>query len=194
MKLSVLAVTAVLAMGAAGAASAQSNQVTNPGPVIPGVCTFNQTRAVATSMVGQAMSARMQQLADAVRAELQPEGSAIEAEANALGAAQASLPADQFQQRASALQQRLNAYQQLAAQREAEMQYTQNQQLVRVGEVMDPILAEVYQERGCGLLFDRAAMFGANPAMDISDRVIELLNQRLQTLSFDRMPLPQQQQ
>ena len=35
-------------------------------------------------------------------------------------------------------------------------------------------------------------MFGANPAMDVTDRVIELLNGQLQTLTFDRMPLPQQ--
>ena len=192
MKLSVLATVAVVALTVAGAASAQTAQPTNPGPVIPGVCTFHQGRGVGASMVGQSMNARMQQLTDAVRAELQPEGAAIEAEAASLGAAQSSLPADQFQQRAGSLQQRLNAYQQLAAQRESELQYTQGLQLQRIGETLDPILAQVYQERGCGLLFDRAAMFGGNPAMDITDRVIELMNQQLQTLSFDRSPVPQQ--
>ncbi|MBN8553371.1 MAG: OmpH family outer membrane protein [Caulobacterales bacterium] len=192
MKLPLLASVAAVAMALAGAAGAQPAQPTNPGPVIPGICTFNQGRAVAGSMVGQAVSARMQQLTDAVRAELQPEGSAIEAEVAALQQGQASLPADQFQQRAGALQQRAGAYQQLAAQREGELQYTQGLQIQRIGETMDPILVQVYQERGCGLLFDRSAMFGANPAMDITDRVIELMNQQLQTLSFDRSPLPQQ--
>jgi len=192
MKLSVFASVATLALAVAGAASAQTGQPTNPGPVIPGVCTFNQTRAVATSMVGQAVSARMQQLTDSVRAELQPEGAAIEAEASALQQSRASMPADQFQQRAGSLQQRIAAYQQLAGTREGELQYTQDLQLQRIGETLDPILVQVYQERGCGLLFDRTSMFGANPAMDITDRAIELLNQQLQTLSFDRSPLPQQ--
>ena len=192
MKLSVLASAAAAALAIAGSAAAQPAQPSNPGPVIPGVCTFNQGRAVGGSMVGQAVSSRMEQLTEAVRAELQPEGSAIEAEATSLQQSRASLAADQFQQRAGALQQRAGAYQQLAAQREAELQYTQNLQLQRIGETVDPILVQVYQERGCGLLFDRAAMFGANPAMDITDRVIELLNQQLQTLSFDRSPLPQQ--
>lgn len=192
MKLSVFASIAAVTLAAAGAASAQTQQPTNPGPVLAGVCTFHQTRAVGSSMVGQAVSARMQQLTDSVRAELQPEGAAIEAEANTLQQSRASLAADQFQQRAGALQQRVGAYQQLAATREAELQYTQNLQLERIGQTMDPILVQVYQERGCGLLFDRAAMFGANPAMDITDRVVELMNQQLQTLSFDRSPLPQQ--
>ena len=192
MKLSILASAAVLALSAASAATAQPAQPQNPGPVIPGVCTFNQGRAVGGSMVGQAVSARMQQLTDAVRAELQPEGAAIEAEASTLESQQGTMAADQFQQRAIALQQRLQAYQALAARREAEIQYTQNLQLQRIGETLDPILVQVYQERGCGLLFDRASMFGANPAMDISERVIQLLDQQLQTLSFDRSPLPQQ--
>ncbi|HRH19508.1 MAG TPA: OmpH family outer membrane protein [Brevundimonas sp.] len=192
MKLPLLASAAAMAFAIAGTAAAQPAQPTNPGPVIPGVCTFNQGRAVAGSMVGQAVSARMQQLTDAVRAELQPEGAAIEAEVTALQQGQASLPQDQFQQRAGALQQRATAYQQLAAQREGELQYTQGLQVQRIGETMDPILVQVYQERGCGLLFDRAAMFGGNPAMDITDRVVELMNQQLQTLSFDRSPLPQQ--
>jgi len=192
MKLPILASVAAFAIAAAGSALAQPAQPANPGPVIPGVCTFNQGRAVGGSMVGQAVTARLQQLSDAVRAELQPEGAALEAEASALEAGRASIPADQFQQRAVALQQRAGAYQQLAAMRQAELQYTQSLQLQRIAETMDPILVQVYQERGCGLLLDRAAMFGANPAMDITDRVIELVNQQLQTLSFDRSPLPQQ--
>lgn len=194
MKLPILASVAALAVAIAGTAAAQPAQPTNPGPVIPGICTFNQARAVGGSMVGQAVSARMQQLTDAVRAELAPEGAAIEAEATALQQGRASMPADQFQQRAGALQQRAGAYQQLASMREAELQYTQGLQLQRIGETMDPILVQVYQERGCGLLFDRSAMFGGNPAADITDRVIELMNQQLQTLSFDRSPLPQQPQ
>lgn len=192
MKLPILASVAAFAIAAAGSALAQPAQPANPGPVIPGVCTFNQGRAVGGSMVGQAVTARLQQLGDAVRAELQPEGAALEIEASALEAGRASIPADQFQQRAIDLQQRAGAYQQLAAVRQAELQYTQSLQLQRIAETMDPILVQVYQERGCGLLLDRAAMFGANPAMDITDRVIELVNQQLQTLSFDRSPLPQQ--
>jgi len=192
MKLSVFASAAVAALAIAGSAAAQPAQPSNPGPVIPGVCTFNQARSIGGSMVGQAVSARMEQLTESVRAELAPEGAAIESEIASFQTSQASLPADQLQQRAGVLQQRAGAYQQLAAQREAELQYTQNLQLQRIGETMDPILVQVYQERGCGLLFDRGSMFGANPAMDITDRVIELLNQQLQTLSFDRSPLPQQ--
>jgi outer membrane protein len=51
----------------------------------------------------------------------------------------------------------------------------------------------VYQERGCGLLLDRESVFIANPAMDVTDTVMERLNAALPTLSFNRLPVPVQQ-
>ena len=146
MKIPAIASAALAALVIAGTAQAQPAQPSNPGPVIPGVCTYNNQRALVTSMVGQA----------------------------------------------GALQQRAQAFERLAQTRAAELQYTEQQQIAQIAQRLDPILVQVYQERGCGLLLDRAAMFGANPAMDVTDRVIELLNGQLQTLTFDRMPLPQQ--
>lgn len=190
MKLPILA--AVAAIAVAGSAAAQPAQPTNPGPVIPGVCTYNNQRALLTSLVGQAVASRLEQLNAAVQAELQPEAQAIETEATTLRSQQGTLAADAFAQRAQALQQRANNFQMLAQQRAAELQYTEQQQISVIAQRLDPILVQVYQERGCGLLLDRSAMYGANPAMDVTDRVIELLNGQLQTLSFDRLPLPQQ--
>lgn len=192
MNIPAFASVAIAAIVASTSVLAQPAQPENPGPVIPGVCTYNNQRAILTSMVGQSVTARLEQLTAAVQAELQPEGQAIEAEATALQGAQGTLPADQFQSRAQALQQRAQAFQLLAQTRQAELQYTEQQQLERIATTLDPILIQVYQERGCGILLDRSAMYGANPAMDVSDRVIELLNQQLQTLTFDRSALPQQ--
>ena len=192
MKIPAIASAALAALVIAGTAQAQPAQPSNPGPVIPGVCTYNNQRALVTSMVGQAVAARLEQLNAAVQAELQPEAQAIETEATTLSGQQGTLAADAFQQRAGALQQRAQAFERLAQTRAAELQYTEQQQIAQIAQRLDPILVQVYQERGCGLLLDRAAMFGANPAMDVTDRVIELLNGQLQTLTFDRMSLPQQ--
>lgn len=191
MKLSTF-VTAAAALAVAGSVNAQPAQPTNPGPVIAGVCTYNNQRTLGASMVGQAVSARLEQLTQSVQAELQPEATAIEAEASALEQSRATLPADQFGQRATALQERLRNYQILGQQRQAELQYTEQLQLQQIATTLDPIVVQVYQERGCGLLLDRTAMYGANPAMDVTDRVIEILNTQLQTLTFDRSALPQQ--
>lgn len=187
MKLSLIASVALAASVFAGAASAQT-QPTSPGPVVPGVCLYNHDRLLAQSAVGAAVSARLQQLAEAVRAEMAPEGAAIQAEATALQ----SIPAEQRIDRTNALAQRLQNFQALEQQRGMELAYTQQTQEQTIAASVEPLLAGVYVERGCGVLFQAGAVHYANPQMDVTDRVIELLNSQLQTLSFDRMALPQQ--
>ena len=188
MKLSIFASVALAAAVAAGSASAQS-QPSNPGPAIAGVCLYNHERTLAQSIVGQAVSVRLQQLTDAVRAEMTPEQQAIEAEAAALQ----PIPAEQRIERTQALSQRLQAFQLLEQQRSMELAYTEQTQSQAIASAIEPILSQVYVERGCGILFQAGAVHYANPQMDVTDRVIELLNGQLQTLSFDRLPLPQQQ-
>lgn len=191
MKLVTLATAALGALAVATSAQAQS-QPTNPGPVIPGVCTYNNQRAILSSLVGQSVTARMEQLSAAIQAELGGEAQAIEAEATSLEGQRSTLPADQFNQRAQALQQRAATWQQTANMRQAEMQYTEQQQLLRIAQTLDPILSQVYVERGCGIMFDSSVIYHSNAQMDVTDRVLELLNGQLQSLTFDRMPLPQQ--
>lgn len=187
MKLSIFASVALAATMAAGAVCAQSTP-TNPGPAVPGVCIYNHQRALAQSMVGQAVTVRMQQLTDAVRAEMTPEQQAIEAEAAALQ----PIPADQRIDRTNALALRLQNFQQLEQVRGMELAYTEQTQAQTIAAAIEPILAQVYVERGCGVLFTAGSVHYANPQMDLTDRIIELLNGQLQTLSFDRLPLPQQ--
>ena len=51
-----------------------------PGPIIAGVCTFSNDRAIGTSLVGKAVGARLQQLSQAADAELRAERTRLETE------------------------------------------------------------------------------------------------------------------
>ena len=192
MKLLAIGVAALAAFTAT-AASAQTAGPQNPGPVIPGVCVYFNQRLLAQSTAGQAVQARMEQLANEVRGELQPYATAIQTEMTALQQGQATIPADQMQQRRQALQQRLQEAQQLEQTRDAELRYTLNQQREAIAVAVDPILVAIYQERGCGLLLNREGVFLMNPAMDVTDLAIQRLNTALPTLSFNRLPVPAQQ-
>ena len=192
MKLLAIGVVALAAFTAT-AASAQTAGPQNPGPVIPGVCVYFNQRLLAQSTAGQAVQARMEQLANEVRGELQPYATAIQTEMTALQQGQATIPADQMQQRRQALQQRLQEAQQLEQTRDAELRYTLNQQREAIAVAVDPILVAIYQERGCGLLLNREGVFLLNPAMDVTDLAIQRLNTALPTLSFNRLPVPAQQ-
>nr|WP_314524317.1 OmpH family outer membrane protein [uncultured Brevundimonas sp.] len=198
MKALIIAATAAASLLASAASAATAQQASaapaNPGPVIPGVCVYYNARLLAQSSAGQAVEARMQQLAQEVQGELQPYATAIQTEAQQLQTSGASLPADQMQQRRQALQQRAQEAQQLEATRENELRYTLGMQRQAITEAVSPILTALYQEKGCGLLLDRESVFMMNPAMDVTDLAIQRLNTALPTLSFNRMTVPAQTQ
>jgi outer membrane protein len=198
MKALIIAATAAASLLATAASAATAQQASaapaNPGPVIPGVCVYYNARLLAQSSAGQAVEARMQQLAQEVQGELQPYATAIQSEAQQLQTSGASLPADQRQQRRQALQQRAQEAQQLEATRENELRYTLGMQRQAITEAVSPILTALYQEKGCGLLLDRESVFMMNPAMDVTDLAIQRLNTALPTLSFNRMTVPAQTQ
>ena len=189
MKLFALGAFALASL-AAGSAAAQAQAPANPGPVIPGVCVFHNDRLLGTSTAGQSVQTGMQRLITEVQGELQPYAAAIQTEAQALQ--QGGAAADPQGTRRQALQQRAQEAQQLEQTRQQELQYTQQLQIRAIAQAADPILVAVYQERGCGLLLDRSAVYIANPAMDITDVVIQRLNTALPTLSFNRSPVPVQ--
>ena len=196
MKTLIIAATAaasLLATAASAATVQQANAPANPGPVIPGVCVYYNARLLAQSSAGQAVEARMQQLAQEVQGELQPYATQIQTEAQQLQTSGASLPADQLQQRRQALQQRAQEAQQLEATRENELRYTLATQRQAITQALSPILVAVYQERGCGMLIDRESVFIMNPAHDITELAIQRLNTALPTLSFNRLQVPAQQ-
>jgi Skp family chaperone for outer membrane proteins len=143
------------------------------GPPIPGVCVFYRDAAIANSMVGKAMTERMKTLVTYVQAELQPEGTALQTEEKALeGMTQEQLQANQQQ-------------------RNQELQATQAEQVQNILQQADPIINAVYSERKCSLLIDRAQIYGANPDMDVTKTVVDRLNAKITTISFDRKHLDQ---
>lgn len=177
-----------LATLAAGSAAAQAQTPANPGPAIAGVCVFHNDRLLAQSTAGQSVQAGMQRLVTEVQGELQPYGAAIQAEGQRLQ--QGGQAADPQGTGRAALQQRIQEAQQLEQTRQQELQYTQAMQMQAIARAADPILVAVYQERGCGLLLDRSAVYIFNQAMDVTDTVIQRLNTALPSLSFSRMPVP----
>ncbi|WP_298163114.1 OmpH family outer membrane protein [Brevundimonas sp.] len=189
----------ILAIGAfalaslvASAAAAQTQGPQNPGPVIPGVCVYFNQQLLATSTAGQSVQARMEQLATEVQGELAPYATAIQTEITSLQ--QGGQAADPDGARRTALQARITEAQTLEQTRQDELRYTLSEQRRLISAQVEPILVAVYQERGCGILIDRESVFILNPAMDVTEVVIQRLNTALPTLTFNRMPIPVQAQ
>ena len=192
MKLFAIGAVALASL-VATAASAQTAGPTNPGPAIPGVCVYFNQQLMAQSTAGQAVQARMQQLATEVQGELTPYGTANQTEAQALQAGASTIPAAEQQTRRQALQQRVSEAQQLEQTRSEELRYTLSEQRRLISAAVEPLLVAIYQEKGCGIMLDRESVFIMNPAMDVTADVITRLNASLPTLSFNRLPVPAQQ-
>ena len=152
----------------------------------PGLCVLSLEGAIATSTVGKYVDTRMQQIISQVNAELNAEKTAIDNEAKTLDGQRATLDQNTFEQKGSALQVRANAFERKRQQRAREMQETQNKALGRFEQEMAPAITQVYQQKQCSLLLERAAVVLANPAMDVTPQVIAALNARIQTFTFDR--------
>lgn len=187
-----VALFAVPALAQTPAPAAPARPAATPltGPVIAGVCTYNNAGAITTSTVGRFVSTRLQALETEVENELRTDRTAIETENRALETGRATIAPQLFQQRVTALSTRAEAFQRKAAVRQREMQATQQKALQRIGQDLDPIIRQVYAARGCGLLLDSQAVVAANPALDVTQQVVTALNGRLTTFTINRERLP----
>jgi outer membrane protein len=162
------------------------------GPPVAGACTYLSDGALYNSAVGKSTAERLKQLLAAVQAELTPEANDLQTEQHALQA----MTQEQRQasvQRIQAFQAKAQDFERKQELRAKELEATNNKQFGIIRSRIQPILNQVATERGCGMLFERAQLYWANPSMDITETVVQRLNGQLTALpAFDREHLDQQ--
>jgi Skp family chaperone for outer membrane proteins len=188
-KILLLAAAASLATASAAPAQTAAPAPQLGGPVIPGLCILGRDALFANAKVGQAANARLKALSDQAQAEIDRERTPLDAEVKAFEAQAKTLTPAQVQEKRTALATRLDALQRKAATRSREMELTRQKVTDRIGTEVEPVVAQVYKTRNCGALFSREAMMGANPAMDITAAVIQALDAKITTISFEREAL-----
>jgi Skp family chaperone for outer membrane proteins len=185
-----LALAAMLALAPA-LASAQTPAAAsqNPlGPPIAGVCVFGRDIAVSNSKAGQATDARLRVLAQQVQTELTPESKAILAENAAINAEGAKLTSSQKQTRLDALQRRAGAFDELRQQRTAQLQQTRTRAVDTILQTMNEVLGPIASTRHCSIILERNSTYGSNPAMDLTPAVVQAVDARVPTMTFDLSP------
>jgi outer membrane protein len=186
---------AAFTMSAASAAFAQAAAPAAPqithGPALNNVCIVSIEGAIGGSSVGKYVDTRMQQIIAQVNAELNAEKTSLDNDAKALDAQRATVDQSTLEKRASDLQVRANALQRKAQLRDREVQATEQKALARIGQELDPLIRQIYQQRNCSVLFQRSALVIANPSMDVTPAVIQALNTKITQFAFDRERLDQ---
>jgi len=181
------ALTLVTVAGVALPAAAQQAQPLG-GPVIPGVCLLSREAVFANATAGKAASARLQDLAAVAQTEIETERQPLEAELRALE----SQPDNAARrQRAETLAGQWQILQQKAAHASQEVEATRVKAMERIANEAQPAIAQVYAAKACGLLLDRNSALGGNFANDLTAEVVQALDARLSTITFERERLPQ---
>lgn len=162
------------------------------GPVIPGVCMLSREAVLTNSAVGKAATARLQQLVSEAQAEIANDRRPLDTELQAYQAEAAKLTPDQRRTREQALQTRLAPIEAKAQQRGREIEATRAKALQRVSAEAQPVIAQVYGTKKCGLLIDRNSVIGGNMTNDLTADVVRALDAKITTITFNRETLPAQ--
>ena len=184
--------SALAALALATPAAIQAQQL--PGAVVAVVdrdriassCTQCVAATNQLQAQGQAYQARETQLLTPLRAE----GQAIQTAVNAV---------PQGGQPDAALQTRIQTFQtnSQAAERElgaAQNTIRRNQQFVvnQIIERMNPLIGQVTRERGANLAIDVSITLATNPALNVTDAVLALMNQNNTPFNVTAPPPAQQ--
>ncbi|VXA93867.1 OmpH family outer membrane protein [Brevundimonas sp. G8] len=168
--------------------ASQPQAQTLGGPVVPGVCLLSREAVFANAAVGKAASARLAELTQAAQAEIDAQRTPLEADARSL---EGQIDSAENRQRREQLATRWQALQTQAAQVGREIEATRAAAMQRIATETQPVIAQVYASKICGLLFDRNTAMGGNFANDLTAEVVAGLDARIQTIAFERERLSQ---
>jgi outer membrane protein len=202
---------AIAALGCASAALAQAKPAARPAAAapaaaaptpaavnltanVPGVCILQREALLAGSTVGKFVQTRLGQLQSQVQAELNAEGTTLQADAKSLEAKKATLAPAAYQQQGAALQQRAEALQAKANQRDQELEATRQKALQHVWSEAVPLITDVVKAKNCAVVFDGNAIMVANNEMDVTPGVMTALNGKVSQFTFERERIEAQPQ
>ncbi|HET6806525.1 MAG TPA: OmpH family outer membrane protein [Frateuria sp.] len=160
------------------------------GTAVPGVCMLSREAVFAQSKVGQAASQRLGQLAQQARTQLDNQRKPLDADLQSFQQKAGSLSESDRKSQGQALQQRMQAYRSEAGELDQRIQLTRGKAMQRIGQDAEPIVASVYKNHHCGLLLDRDSVLGGNLTNDLTSDVVQGLDRKVTTISFNLEPLP----
>jgi Skp family chaperone for outer membrane proteins len=161
--LSFTATSALAQAQPAQPAQQQQPQITH-GAAVSGVCTIDPQASVLATNAVQAVERK-------INSEFAAEGQKLQQELAPYQNNPQGTP--------EALRKRVQDLQTKMAARRNNLQPAERQAQERIANEISPTIAEVYQQRRCSVLIDRNVLVIGNPSMDITQAVVDRLNQKV---------------
>lgn len=190
---------AAAALGVATDATAQRNRNNNAATAV----VFNYQRLVAESNAGRGMSSALQAIGQQISQEMQalaPEQQSLQQEQQRIEQLTRNMNAEQRRgnSQVQAFAQRAQQFQTRRAQLEGDMECSRALALRSFNEQLLPILRQVAEARGAGIVVDASTVHYNAPQVDITSDVLQRANTSIPSVSVTRRPytecIQQQQQ
>ena len=160
------------------------------GKPVPGVCLLSREAVFAQAKVGQAASKRLGELAEQARSQLANQRKPLDTDIQSFQQKASSLSEAQRKEQGAALQQRMQAFQSQAGELSQRIQLTRAKAMGQIGQDAEPAVAAAYKSHQCGLLLDRDSVLAGNMANDLTTEVVQGLDRKTSSISFNLEPLP----
>ncbi|MEP7184873.1 MAG: OmpH family outer membrane protein [Rhodanobacter sp.] len=160
------------------------------GDPVPGVCLLSREAVFAQAKVGEAARQRLSQLAQQSNTQLDNQRKPIDTDIKTFQEKAPSLSEAQRKSQGTALHDRMTAFQAQVGELNQRIQLTRGKAMERMGVQAQPIVAQLYKSHHCGLLLNRDSVLSGNMTNDLTDAVVQGLDRKITTISFNLEPLP----
>ena len=190
---------AAAAIAATPDASAQRNRNNNATTVV----VFDYQRLLAESNAGRGISASLQSIGQQINQEAQalaPEAQSLQQEQQRIEQLVRNMTPQQRRDNSQvqAFAQRYSQYQGRRAQLEGDFECTRAIALRTFDQQISPVVRQVMEAHGAGVVLDSNATQMHSPQFDVTNEVLERVNQSVPSVAVTRRPytecMPQQPQ
>lgn len=163
------------------------------------IIVVDQARVLNESRAGKDIRTKIDNIEAEMKRELEPSAKSLETMGKSLEAKTANMTpeamrADQsLRTEAQSYQSKLVELSQQRDKRATELAITERKATIAFSQALKPVLDEVMAEEGAQLLLGADSVMIAQPAVDVTDKVIQKLDAKTPTIAVTRERLPEQQ-
>ena len=157
------------------------------------VLVANLQEVIVTTDAGKDMNNKLATIANAMKTELTPEGTAIDAEVTRLEQTPASqLQSDAFIKQRDALNVRAQNFELKKRKIAADLQATRQDALDKFQTALDPVVKSLMAEKNATVLLDSSMVTYAVPSVDVTSTLVAKMNATTKTIAVTRQSVPVQ--
>jgi outer membrane protein len=162
----------------------------------PKIVVIDKAAIMQSSKVGQDIARQMQNLANQAKNDLTAQGKALQNEGRTLQQQVAILAPDLKAKRMAAFEAKQRSLQGAAQKKDEQLKAGFYQARQAMEQALGPIVQEIVKQRGANIVVDKqAVVFATASGFDITQDVINRLNEKMPTfkVNLNAPPPPQQQ-